>query len=95
MAKINVGVAYHNSQIVYAAILTGERTRGGRTSEQGGIFRSDDGGATWHKVNDMMTSYYYQHLHVDPSDDETIWMPVFDLWRSTDGVDFDLAPGAP
>ncbi|MFQ5704525.1 MAG: WD40/YVTN/BNR-like repeat-containing protein [Gemmatimonadales bacterium] len=85
MAKINLAVAYHDSRIVYAAILTGERVRGGRTSEQGGIFRSDDAGAHWRRVNPMMTSYYYQRIEVDPSDDETVWMPVFDLWRSTDG----------
>ncbi|MDH5198186.1 MAG: hypothetical protein OEY20_13165, partial [Gemmatimonadota bacterium] len=85
MGKINVAPAYHDSRIVYAAILTGEPQRGGRTSDQGGIFRSDDGGAHWQRMNGMQTSYYYNHLHVDPSDDETIWMPVFDLWRSTDG----------
>jgi photosystem II stability/assembly factor-like uncharacterized protein len=85
MGKINVAVAYNDSRTVYAAVLTGEPARGGRTSAQGGIFRSDDGGATWRRVNPMMTSYYYQHLSVDPSDDETIWMPVFDLWRSEDG----------
>jgi len=85
MGKINVAPAYHDSRIVYAAILTGEPQRGGRTSDQGGIFRSDDGGAHWQRVNPMQTSYYYTHLHVDPSDDQTIWLPVFDLWRSTDG----------
>jgi len=85
MGKINVAPAYTNSNIVYAAVLTGEPARGGRTSDQGGVFRSDDAGATWRRVNPLMTSYYYQHLYTDPSDDETIWMPVFDLWRSTDG----------
>jgi len=85
MGKINVAPAYHDSRTVYAAILTGEPQRGGRTSEQGGIFRSDDGGAHWRRMNGMQTSYYYNHLHADPSDDQTIWMPVFDLWRSTDG----------
>jgi photosystem II stability/assembly factor-like uncharacterized protein len=85
MGKINVAPAYHDSRTVYAAILTGEPGRGGRTSDQGGLFRSDDAGETWRRVNPLMTSYYYTHLHADPSDDETIWMPVFDLWRSTDG----------
>ncbi len=86
MGKINIAVARNNSEVVYAAVLTGEPAgRGRRTSDTGGIFRSDDGGENWGRVNPMMTSYYYQHLHTDPSDDETIWMPVFDLWRSTDG----------
>jgi len=85
MGKSNIAVARGNSQIVYAAILTGEPGRPTRTSTQGGIFRSEDGGEHWERVNPLMTSYYYTHLHVDPSDDRTIWMPVFDLWRSTDG----------
>ena len=86
MGKIKLAVARNDSDIVYAAILAGEPAgRGQRTSDQGGIFRSLDGGTSWERVNDMATNYYYQHLYVDPSDDETLWMPVFDLWRSTDG----------
>ena len=85
MGKIHLAVARHDTRIVYAAILTGEPARGGRTSTQGGIFRSDDGGASWTRVNPRMTSYYYHRIYVDPSDDETVWMPVFELIRSTDG----------
>lgn len=85
MGKIELAVAYHNTNIIYAAILTGEPGRGGRTSDQGGIFRSDDGGESWVRVNNNMTSYYYDHIYVDPADDETVWMPVFKLLRSKDG----------
>ena len=85
MGKIQIAVAYHNSNIVYAAILAGEPGRGGRTSKQGGVFRSDNGGENWTRVNSKTTNYYYQHIYVDPSDDETVWMPVFELNRSTDG----------
>ena len=86
MAKSTLAVARHNPKIVYAAILTGEPASGGkRTSMQGGIFRSDDAGRTWRRTNDMMTSYYYHRIHVDPTDDERVWMPVFDLMMSADG----------
>jgi len=85
MGKIHLAVGHRNPRIVYAAILTGEPTRGGRTSDQGGIFRSDDGGDTWRRVNPTMTSYYYQFIATDPSDDETLWMSAFELSRSTDG----------
>lgn len=86
MGKINVSVAHHDPKIVYAAILTGEPTGGGkRTSETGGVFRSENGGQSWQRVNPLVTSYYYQRIHVDPSDDNRVWMPVFDLMLSTDG----------
>jgi photosystem II stability/assembly factor-like uncharacterized protein len=86
MGKINLSVARHNTKIVYAAILTGEPKGGGkRTSETGGVFRSENGGQSWQRVNPMMTSYYYQRIDVDPSDDNKVWMPVFDLMLSTDG----------
>jgi len=85
MGKIQLAIAHHDSRIVYAAILTGEPGRGGRSSDQGGIFRSDDAGLSWRRVNERMTNYYYQHIYVDPGDDETVWMPVFELNRSTDG----------
>jgi photosystem II stability/assembly factor-like uncharacterized protein len=86
MGKITVAVARNNTKIVYAAILTGEPAPGGkRTIDTGGVFRSSDGGRSWHRMNPMMTSYYYDRINVDPSDDSRIWMPVFDLMVSTDG----------
>ncbi|MCK0159743.1 VPS10 domain-containing protein [Allomuricauda sp. F6463D] len=83
--KIELAIAHNNTNIIYAAILTGEPIRGGRTSKQGGIFRTDDGGGSWVRVNEDMTSYYYDHIYVDPTNDETVWMPVYKLSRSTDG----------
>ena len=86
MGKITLAVARNNSHIVYAAILTGEPMTGGkRSSDQGGVFRSNDGGQTWQRMNPTMTSYYYDRINVDPGDDNRIWMPVFDLMVSTDG----------
>ncbi|MEP6919874.1 MAG: hypothetical protein ABI967_02030 [bacterium] len=84
--KITLAVAQQNSNILYAAILTGEPAAGGkRTLETGGVFRSNDAGQTWQRMNPAMTSYYYDRIHVDPADDNRIWMPVFDLMVSTDG----------
>jgi photosystem II stability/assembly factor-like uncharacterized protein len=84
--KITVAVARNNSKIVYAAVLTGEPAAGGkRTIDTGGVFRSDDAGKTWRRMNPSMTSYYYDRINVDPSDDNRIYMPIFDLMTSTDG----------
>jgi len=86
MGKITIAVARGNSDIVYAAILTGEPAPGGkRTIDTGGVFRSQDGGNRWQRMNPAMTSYYYDRINVDPGDDNRIWMPVFDLMVSTDG----------
>ncbi|HEY0006321.1 MAG TPA: hypothetical protein VGB17_16185 [Pyrinomonadaceae bacterium] len=87
MGKITLAVARHNPRIVYAAILTGEPAPGGkRTSTTGGVFRSEDAGKSWQRVNPFTTSYYYDRIYVDPSDDQRVWMPVFDLMVSTDGA---------
>jgi photosystem II stability/assembly factor-like uncharacterized protein len=86
MGKITVAVARNNPNIVYAAILTGEPAGGGkRTSDTGGVFRSTNGGKSWQRMNPTTTSYYYDRINVDPSDDNRVWMPVFDLMVSTDG----------
>jgi photosystem II stability/assembly factor-like uncharacterized protein len=85
MGKIELAIAYNNSEIIYAAILTGEPGHGSRTSNQGGVFKSEDGGESWKRVNNTMTSYYYDHIYVDPANDNIVWMPVFKLVRSTDG----------
>lgn len=84
-AKITLAVARNNSQIVYAAILTGEPMGRGRTSSAGGVFRSADGGASWTRVDTTMTIYYYDRIAVDPNDDNRVWLPVFELMRSDDG----------
>ena len=46
LSKITLAVAQKTPGLVYAYMLSGEPRRGGRTSEAGGVFRSDDGGAT-------------------------------------------------
>ena len=57
--------------------------------EQGGVFRSDDGGATWDKGSDdrklRQRAWYYQHLIADPLDPETVWSLNIETFRSTDG----------
>jgi len=83
MGKIHLSVAQGDSRTLYAGILTREPRE--RTGSQTGLYRSRDAGATWERVSDPSTGYYYQNVFVDPSDDDRVYMPVFELNVSEDG----------
>jgi photosystem II stability/assembly factor-like uncharacterized protein len=59
-------------------------------AKEGGVFRSDDAGATWKRVNDEMKlrqrAFYYMAIYADPKDANTVYAPQVDaLWVSRDG----------
>lgn len=84
MGKIHLAIAQNNSQIIYAHLMA-ERDPDG--NHQYGIYRSDDGGATWSHQNQAPERpvYYYSNITVDPNNDDTIWLPLLELHRSVDG----------
>lgn len=54
--------------------------------ETGGIFRSDDRGATWRRVNSLNPRpFYYSQVRVDPSDPERLFVLGISLHFSKDG----------
>ncbi len=87
MSKIEIEASSRTAGLVYAYILSGEPARRRRrTSESGGVFRSDDGGASWRRVNPKLSSRtYYTHIKLDPNDDRRLWIMDLELWRSDDG----------
>jgi photosystem II stability/assembly factor-like uncharacterized protein len=57
--------------------------------KEGGLYRSDDYGATWDKVSDnqnlLSRAWYYTHVTADTVDPETVYINNLDFYRSTDG----------
>ena len=74
--RIAVAVYRKNPNIVYALIQ----------NAKGGVFRSEDKGATWMKMGseDPRPSYFSQ-IRIDPNNDLRIWMGGVNLYYSEDG----------
>ncbi len=58
-------------------------------AEDGGLFRSDDGGAKFRRVSSerelLQRAWYYTHLEADPQDADTVYALNVMFWRSIDG----------
>ena len=75
----------------FAAMLNGQRAnmqdeQGKDGHQYGGIYRSDDGGESWKRINSCNPRpMYFSELRVDPNDDKLLWVLGIRLWRSKDG----------
>jgi photosystem II stability/assembly factor-like uncharacterized protein len=56
---------------------------------EGGIFRSDDAGATWERVNSdrnwRQRAWYYSHVYADPKQKDGVYVLNVGAGKSTDG----------
>jgi len=77
--RIAVAVAPSKPQVVYAMI----------ESKKSGLFRSDDGGASWKALDAsqymVWRPFYFAHLVVDPKDENKVFKPDGPLLVSVNG----------
>ena len=81
LGKIGISVSPANPQRVYASIEAPDSS--------GGIFRSDDAGATWELTSGdqrwSVRAWYYSAVTADPKDENTVYVMNLSVWRSLDG----------
>jgi photosystem II stability/assembly factor-like uncharacterized protein len=57
-------------------------------ADDGALFRSDDGGATWERASEFSglrtRPWYYMHVTADPCDPDTVYVQNYRLWKSID-----------
>ena len=79
VGKIGVAVSGGDSNRVYAMV----------ENEKGGLYVSDDAGATWKLINDNRTmrqrAFYYSRVYTDPKAKDTVYVLNTSMYRSTDG----------
>ncbi len=87
LGRIGLGVSKAAPNVVYAVIQVAESATGPSVSRHGGLFRSDDAGENWTRVNDIsaVPDYYYNEVFVDPSDADRLWLGGTLLGYSEDG----------
>jgi photosystem II stability/assembly factor-like uncharacterized protein len=76
--KIGVSVSGADSRRVYAIV----------EAKDGGIFLSDDAGATWKSINEdrriRQRAFYYSRIYADPVAKDTFYVLNTSVYRSTD-----------
>ena len=87
---IGVTVSPANSERVWAIV---------ENKENGGVYRSDDGGETWEHINDdrnlRQRAWYYTRIYADPKDEDIVYVLNVNYHKSTDGgktFESDRAP---
>jgi photosystem II stability/assembly factor-like uncharacterized protein len=79
IGKVGVAVSPVNSERVWAIL----------EAEDGGVFRSDNAGKTWAKVNDQRAlrqrAWYYTHIYADPQNADTVYVLNTEFYKSNDG----------
>ncbi len=82
--RIGIAIAPSNPQVVYA--LVEADTAKGMKERPSGLYRSNDGGATWQKMNSNdVRPFYYSQVRVDPKNPDRVYWSSTPLNFSDDG----------
>jgi photosystem II stability/assembly factor-like uncharacterized protein len=95
LGRCGIAVYRRDPRILYAVIQTdqtdirtipGQAGKTGDSRATGGVFRSEDRGQSWTKVNDLCPRpFYYGQIRIDPNDDRRIYVLGISLHVSSDG----------
>lgn len=81
VGKTSVSVSPADPDRVWALIEAAD--------DEGGVYRSDDAGETWQRVNRerrlLQRAWYYIHIYADPVDVDTVYALNTGFYKSTDG----------
>ncbi|SDG64625.1 WD40/YVTN/BNR-like repeat-containing protein [Psychroflexus sediminis] len=76
---IGVAVSPANPERVWAIV----------EADEGGVFRSDNGGKTWKRINQSRAlrqrAWYYSRIYADPQDENGVYVVNVNYHHSTDG----------
>lgn len=82
VGRIGLSISQANPKVIYVIQETKEETKGG-------IFRSDDGGKSFTKINRehnlRQRAWYYNRIHADPNDENTVYVSNVRFLKSIDG----------
>ena len=83
--RIGLAISQSTPNVMYA--LVEARGEGESTGFAGnGLYRSEDGGESWQKMNDVNTRpFYYSQVRVDPLDPDRVYFSSTPVQVSTDG----------
>jgi photosystem II stability/assembly factor-like uncharacterized protein len=95
IGRCGISIYRKNPNVLFAQVQTDKtdiRVVAGQPPKQndepstGGIFRSDDRGETWVKLNDLCPRpFYFSQIRVDPNDDQRVYVCGVTLFVSVDG----------
>jgi photosystem II stability/assembly factor-like uncharacterized protein len=93
--RIGLDIYRKDPRIVYAVIQTektdirtiaGQEAKSNNRVETGGVFRSENRGETWTKLNDLCPRpFYYGQIRIDPNTSHRIYVLGIELHVSSDG----------
>ena len=81
LGRIGIAISLSQPRIMYLMVEAEDDPDG---TDRSGLYRSDDGGATWTQMNTTNTRpFYYSQVRIDPEDPDRVYFSSFSF--STDG----------